>query len=80
MAPKTMTYQNLRQELRFIKTKTMKIITIKDMDTKVETSVPYATKKLWKQTVRLFTKLEKHRLFYEKEQQAWIKRVVNNES
>lgn len=80
MAPKTVTYQNLKQELKFIKTRTMRIITIKDMDTKVETSIPYATKKLWKQTTRLFAKLEKQRLRYEKEQQAWIKRVVNNEN
>lgn len=74
--PEKIQFEYLRQEVRLVRLKTEKFIAIRDMDTNVETSIPYATRKEWRKLVKLFKSFNSKRYKKEQETLIWVRKAI----
>jgi hypothetical protein len=65
-------FLDLRQEVSLIHLKDFSIIIIRDSDTGVETSIPYASKKDYKKLIKLFQKFNDMIIKYDVSEDQWL--------
>jgi hypothetical protein len=71
-------FTSLRQEIKLVHLKDEAIIIIKDIDTKVETSIPKAKKSDYKKLEKLFQKFNDKIYLRQVEAEQWLAKETAN--